>query len=107
MKTGPGEKYSKVEASAVDEHGDLFFWKTNIVSFVIKRTLPDLQWCGLAREKRREWYAPSPNAWGRQSIEDGARVGVKLLVPRRYQWWARLVWRCELKNLIVALRREP
>ena len=100
--TGPqGKETQYVEASLVDENGDLTFWVEGPVEFELRSPLPNLRWLGLTAEKRREWYLPNPNYWGTRLIERGARRGIKLLVPRRYQWWGRIVLRREIGKLVV------
>lgn len=97
-----GKEVRFVEASSIDENGDLTFWVEGPVEFELRQPLPNLRWLGLTAEKRREWYLPDPNCWGTRPIEEGAQRGVKLLVPRRYQSWGHIVLRRELRELVVA-----
>lgn len=100
--TGPqGKETQYVEASLVDENGDLTFWVEGSVEFELRQPLPNLRWLGLTAEKRREWYLPDPNCWGRRPIKERGQHGTELLVPRRYQWWGRIVLRRELRELVV------
>jgi len=86
-----------------DENGDLLFPSPTLGRLALTRALPDLRRVGWSAEKRAAWYVPDPNVWRREEVRDasGAVVGVRLYVPRRYQWFARVVWRVNFAELLV------
>lgn len=99
-----GDAEDWVAAVAVDANGDLIFPVVAIASIVSLRRLPNLRWCGLSRDKRGPWYGPDPRVWGLATILYEGRPATKVLVPRRYQWWSRLVLRCSVATFLRAFR---
>lgn len=92
-----------MERPTADEHGDLFFPSPTLGRLALTRRLPDLRSFGWSADKRGGWYAPDPNVWKREEVHDrsGAGVGVRLDVPRRYQWFARVVLQVEFAEMLV------
>lgn len=91
-----------MERPTADEHGDLLFPSPTLGQLALTRCLPDLRGFGWSVDKRGVWYAPDPNAWKREVVRDaaGKAVGIRLYVPRRYQWFARVVLGVEFADLL-------
>ena len=92
-----------MDLPSCDENGDLLFATPDLGRLALKRRLPNLRWLGIGSGKRGAWYAPDPNAWGREVVRapTGEVAGVRLFVPRRYQWFVRIVWGTDIAALLT------
>jgi hypothetical protein len=103
---GPQSIGDWCRAVAVDANGDLIFAALTIVQARVTSHLPDLVRLGWSRRKRASRYCPDPNGWDRESTRYRGRPAVRLLVPRRYQWWIRLGLCSSPRELIEARVRQ-
>lgn len=66
--------------------------------------LPSLRWFGPTRARRVPAYGPDPNGWLRiTNAMAGGTFETTVYVPRRYQWWVRLVRGYAMQRLVVAI----
>lgn len=93
---------SWTKAIACDADGDLVFAAASLVELRTAVELPDLSCLGWTRARRASCYRPDPNVWGRTKTEYESRPAIRLLVPRRYQWWLRLVARVRPIDAVLA-----
>lgn len=98
----PSVGASWTKAVACDAAGDLVFAAASLAELRTDVDLPDLSCLGWTRAKRASCYRPDPNGWGRMVTEYETRPAIRLLVPRRYQWWLRLVARVRPIDVVLA-----